>query len=238
MGNPSGRADLHIHTTASDGRYSVQDVLRHISQHRKHLTVIAITDHDTLDASLWAYEHRHRYAFDIVPGVEISSRAGHILGLWVTQMIPARLSLGDTVQAIHEAGGLAFLAHPFHIGMGAVRHNALRYLQTPEVLLQAGMDGIETHNAGISTPGSNLCARALAHRLRLPQIGNSDAHTLGAIGAGMTRFEGTNAEALRLAISQRRTWAEGSAWNIRDYIEYLQTERHKVVKPSLANSIS
>lgn len=233
-----GRADLHIHTTASDGRYSVQDVLKHISQHRKDLNVIAITDHDILDATLWAYEHRHRFPFAIVPGVEVSSRVGHILALWVMQPIPKDLSLEETVQAIHEAGGLAFLAHPFHVSIGDVRHNVMRYLRTPEVLLQAGIDGIETHNAGISTPGSNVLARLLAQRLNLPHLGNSDAHTLGAIGAGVTRFEGTTADALRDAITHKRTQAEGTAWNIKDYIEYLQTERHKTVKPSLAKITS
>jgi predicted metal-dependent phosphoesterase TrpH len=48
---------------------------------QQRLDVIAITDHDTLEASLWAYERRQNYPFDIVPGVEISIRGGHVLGL-------------------------------------------------------------------------------------------------------------------------------------------------------------
>jgi predicted metal-dependent phosphoesterase TrpH len=233
-----GRADLHIHTTASDGRYSVQSVLDFIAKQRPYLNVIAITDHDTLDASLWAYEHRHRYPFEIVTGVEVSSLAGHILALWVTTPIPANMNLNDTVQAIHEAGGVAVLAHPFHIEMDFVRKNARRYLNHPEVLLQAELDAIEVHNAGIVTPGSNLVARMLAGRVGLATIGNSDAHTLNAIGTGQTYFEGTSANDLRLAIASRKTFAEGTAWNLSDYIEYLQTELQYRVMPSLANTSS
>ncbi|MEL6526409.1 MAG: hypothetical protein AAFQ07_11945, partial [Chloroflexota bacterium] len=51
-----GRADLHMHTDASDGRPSVSELLNFVRKHRPHLSAIAITDHDTLDASLWAYE--------------------------------------------------------------------------------------------------------------------------------------------------------------------------------------
>jgi predicted metal-dependent phosphoesterase TrpH len=233
-----GCADLHIHTSASDGRYQVTEVLKHIATQRPNLNVIAITDHDTLDASLWAYEQKHRFSFDIVPGVEVSSRGGHILGLWVTTPIARRMSLEDTVSAIHEAGGIAILAHPFDMMMDDVRLNARRYLRNPQVLLQAGLDGVEVHNAGIITPMSTVLARHLAQRAGLAMLGNSDAHTLGAIGTGRTRFTGVTASDLRRAILLGDTRAEGSAWNISDYIEYLQTERRSRQRLSLANITS
>ena len=82
----TGRADIHMHTTASDGFSSVEAVLDHIAE-LGTLDVIAITDHDVLDSSLWAYNHRAQYPFEIIPGVEVSSADGHVLGLWVTQPI-------------------------------------------------------------------------------------------------------------------------------------------------------
>ena len=127
-----GTADLHVHTTASDGISPVDDLLDYIAIYRPNLDVIAITDHDTLDASLRAYENRQHYPFDIVPGVEVSSRAGHILALWVTTPIRRDMDLADTVAAIHEAGGLAVLAHPFHIEIDISRHNAKRHWQRPD----------------------------------------------------------------------------------------------------------
>lgn len=233
-----GRADLHIHTTASDGRYTVQEILQHLHHRRPHLDVIAITDHDVLDASLWAYEHQSRYNVEVIPGVEVSSRGGHVLGLWVTTPIPMNMPLAETVQAIHEAGGLALLAHPFHLEFDVVRANAFRYLTQPHVLLEAGLDGIEVHNAGIVTPACNWVARAVAQRLGMAAVGCSDAHTLNAIGTGVTRWAGRSAASLRSAIMRKATCAEGTAWNISDYIEYLQTELFSREKPSLASMTS
>jgi predicted metal-dependent phosphoesterase TrpH len=235
---PLGRADLHIHTTASDGRYTVQEILQHLQTRRPRLDVIAITDHDVLDASLWAYEHQTRYQIEVVPGVEVSSLGGHVLALWVTTPIPMNMPLAETVQAIHEAGGLAILAHPFHLEFDVVRANAFRYLTQPQVLLEAGLDGIEVHNAGIVTPACNWVARWVAHQLGITAVGCSDAHTLNAIGTGMTRWLGSSAESLRAAIISKTTNAEGTAWNISDYIEYLQTELFTREKPSLASMTS
>lgn len=217
-----GYADLHMHTTASDGTSNIRDLLNYITQHKSHLNAIAITDHDTLDASLWAYEQRHRYPFDIIPGVEVSSRAGHILALWVTTPIPTNMNLTDTVSAIHEAGGIAVLAHPFHVHMSIVWQNARRYLCQPKVLLISGIDAIEVHNAGVVTPISNRLSRHLARRLNIAELGNSDAHTPGAVGSGVTRFEGRTGDDLRRAIEQNRTRAEGTPWPLKEYIRYLQ----------------
>src|SRR5439155_26293862 len=46
-----GRADLHIHTLASDGTASVIDILEH-AERSTELDVIAITDHERIDAAL------------------------------------------------------------------------------------------------------------------------------------------------------------------------------------------
>ncbi len=83
----TGRADVHMHTSASDGLASTQQVLDYIQTCAK-LDVIAITDHDVLDASLWAYSQREHYNFDIIPGVEVTALEGHILALWVNTPIP------------------------------------------------------------------------------------------------------------------------------------------------------
>lgn len=146
-----GRADLHMHTCASDGIPTIREILNYVEA-RKHLDVIAITDHDRIDAALWAYEHRDEYSYDIIPGVEVSSREGHILGLWVTMPIPKNLSLEDTVEAIHEQNGIAVLAHPYHVHLGFVAKNCLRYTRHPEVLLESKVDAVEVHNAGSLSP--------------------------------------------------------------------------------------
>lgn len=220
-----GRADLHIHTRASDGVATVREVLDHVEQ-ATNLDVIAITDHDRVDAALWAYEHRDQYTYDIIPGVEVSSAAGHILGLWVFEPIPMGLSLEETVAHIHRQGGLAIIAHPYHVHIGIVARNAVRFTRRPDVLMDAGIDGIEVHNAGILLPGANMAARFLGHYLGIAVTGSSDAHTLGAIGHGITRFAGATADDLRHALEHNLTAAEGDIWPVADYWNYVRNSAH------------
>jgi hypothetical protein len=217
MRNPdfTGRADIHIHTTSSDGFATVEQVLDDVAR-RGHLDVIAITDHDVLDSSLWAYQHRAQYPFDIIPGVEVSSADGHVLALWVTKPIDKGMSLRETVTAIHAQGGVAVLAHPFEVVV--CTHTFMTYLRHPEVVVEAGVDAIEIHNAGAFTPGNNLLARRLARQAGLPMVGNSDGHSLRAIGRGRTYFPGRTAADFRRALLTRQTAVEGVKWPLADYV--------------------
>ncbi|NWF67523.1 MAG: CehA/McbA family metallohydrolase [Chloroflexi bacterium] len=229
-----GRADLHMHTRASDGLPTVQQLLTYVARER-HLDVLAITDHDTLDASLWAYEQRHLYPFEIVPGVEVTTREGHVLGLWVTQPIPKHMSLKETATAIHEQGGLAVLAHPGEVLI--VGMHAWRHLRQPQVLLDAGLDALEVVNAGAITPGHNWLARQINAKAGLPVTGSSDAHTLRGIGCGVTRFPGRSAADLRAAITAGQTLAEGISWPIIDYLKISPVSIRGTLTGFLARSL-
>lgn len=235
---PKGQADLHMHTRASDGKADVNLLLDFIARRRPTLDVIAITDHDTLSASLWAYERRDQYPFDIVPGVEVTTAMGHMLALWVTTPIPSGLDWCETAQAIHEAGGLAVLAHPFHIQLDFVRTHLHRYLFHPEVLVEAGIDALEVFNAGNLVPGCNSYAYHIAAKLGLGMLGNSDAHVPGAIGSGVTHFVGRSAADLRAAILQRQTVVKGTPWRIIDFLESLHLMMRLKGSKSLENTTS
>ena len=88
-----GLADLHLHTTASDGMMSPRMLLNYVAM-MTPLDCVAITDHDTLDGWRLARDFRarpaneHLRALDLVPGVEVSTRDGHVLALWVESEIP------------------------------------------------------------------------------------------------------------------------------------------------------
>lgn len=226
-----GRADLHMHTTVSDGLMTPRQLLDDVAR-RGHLDIVAITDHDRIDGSLWAYARRERYPFDIVPGVEVSSAEGHILALWVTEPIPAGLSMTETAAAIHEGGGIAILAHPFFTQMGCIRIASRIYRRNPEYLLQTGIDGLEGYNAAVVFPGTNFAAQRVARFLGLPVTGGSDAHTLGAVGSGWTAFRGKSAADLRAGILNAETVAQGRPWPAREYRKFIAdfiSRRGKIV---------
>ncbi len=229
----SGRADLHMHTTVSDGLATVHEMFEHIRQ-RGDLDVVAITDHDRLDASLWGYYHQDRYPFEIVPGVEVTSADGHVLALWVTEPIPKGLSLAETAAAIHEQDGIAIIAHPMEPTIAP--HMIPRYLTHPGVLIEVGIDAVEIFNAGAITPGNNWLAQRVFGKLGLPVVGNSDAHLPENIGAGITRFEGHTAADLRESLALGCTTAEGESWPITTYLKLLPIEIQKRRSGSLAAS--
>jgi predicted metal-dependent phosphoesterase TrpH len=94
------RADLHIHTRASDGELSPAEVVNAAAAAR--LDVIAITDHDTIGGLAEALEAARGGPVRVVTGVEVSSRQGedeiHILGYHVAP--------GAAPLLAHEHGAL------------------------------------------------------------------------------------------------------------------------------------
>ena len=88
--------DLHIHTTASDGSYSPQEVVSFAK--KIGLAAIAITDHDNTDGVDEAVTASKKYNVEVVPGVEISigeEDSMHIVGLYVDHNNPALISKLD-----------------------------------------------------------------------------------------------------------------------------------------------
>jgi len=70
------KVDLHIHTTASDGRLSPADIVRKSAE--LGLTTIAITDHDTVDGVVPALEAAEAFPqLKVIPGVELSTDVPH-----------------------------------------------------------------------------------------------------------------------------------------------------------------
>lgn len=70
------KADLHIHSTASDGRYTPEDLVQMAVS--RGVEVIAITDHDSVDGIPAAFEAARNFPeLKVIPGVEISTDVPH-----------------------------------------------------------------------------------------------------------------------------------------------------------------
>lgn len=160
------RYDLHVHTRYSrDGRCTPLEAVR--TARSKGLSGIAITDHDSINGNLEAARLNLK-DFVVIPGIEVSSKDGHILGLNVMEPIPPGLPAAETVALIREQGGIAVAAHPFGLGrkIGAV--------------LKAKFDAIEVFNS--RTYFGNSLAREFAEKNKLPMVAGSDAHYPDEIG--------------------------------------------------------
>jgi predicted metal-dependent phosphoesterase TrpH len=205
-----GFADLHIHSSFSwDGIVPVASILAYVAK-STDMQVVAISDHNRIEGALEAVALAPNYGLEVVPGCEISTAEGHLLALFVTQVIPAGLSLTETILRVGALGGLCVAPHPMagKISQSLSEEAIIRALQNPQVRdIFVGMESYNAGNVGWLYRDGNLRAGRLAQRLRLAQLGASDAHMLPSIGSGKTSFPGKTAQDLRQALIQRQTRA-------------------------------
>lgn len=167
------KLDLHVHTCYShDGLITPEELVKYTC--RAGLDGVAITDHNRVDGAL---KLAKKLDLLIVPGMEVSSAGGHIIGLNISEHIPSRLSIEETVERIHELGGIAVVCHPYSLIKSMLKR----------ISLSSKIDAIEVINASAFpfTRSVNY-ARQLAAKLRLPQVAGSDAHYAPEIGSAYT----------------------------------------------------
>ncbi|MGV8108067.1 CehA/McbA family metallohydrolase [Methanospirillum sp.] len=171
-------ADLHIHTSCSkDGESSVAQVLATAAA--VGIDVIAITDHDTMNGYQIAREITSEVL--LIPGVEVSTKDGHLIALGVTTAPEPGMPVLDTITKVHQAGGVTILPHPFH----RYRHGAA--LKCFEAFGAA--DAIEVYNSRYVIPHANQRAMRLARKMGKPAVAGSDAHNARFIGYGRTLID-------------------------------------------------
>jgi len=97
------KVDLHTHTEAShDCQSSVKEVIDYAEING--MDAIAITDHDSIESHEEALDLAEDKDLTVIPGIEISTKSGHLLGLNVTEKVEPGLTLGDTIKKVRELG--------------------------------------------------------------------------------------------------------------------------------------
>jgi hypothetical protein len=209
MADRLGIADLQIHTTASDGMESPEDVVRWAVEHTD-LDVIAVTDHDRLDGAMRARDFARSSGADleVIAGIEITTRRGHLLALFVEEPVPSFRSLSRTIEAVHAQGGLCVIPHPMSLLPPSLRRGTISRMMIPGND-QPQVDGIEVVNpAPVQRWWQRRVRRLNAEAWHLAETGGSDAHFVEQIGSAVTRFPGRTAADLKRALAARLTIAE------------------------------
>ncbi|MGA9761986.1 MAG: PHP-associated domain-containing protein, partial [Gaiellaceae bacterium] len=178
--------DLHMHTSSSpDCSVEVEDLLDHAEE--IGLGAIAVTDHNVFTGAPRAAELARSRKLIVIPGEEIKTDGqGEVIGLFLEKEIPRGLSFAETLEAIHEQGGLVYVPHPFD-----------RLHSVPDSLTLrrhlAEIDAFEAYNARLVFETFNDEALRFARKYNLTMGAGSDAHVLQGVGTGcvrMRRFEG------------------------------------------------
>ena len=208
-----GAADLQVHTRVGDGTASSEEVVRWAYE-QSDLDLIAVTDHDDVRGGLEAQEVAARLGAGplVIPGIEVTTRAGHLLALFPRALdsppdVPPLRSLAWTIAAVHAQGGVCVVPHPLALLPLSVGRRALDRVMGGDPY--ARPDGIELANPA---PPARWCAAAARRhnrrRWHLAETGGSDAHFLEAIGSAVTRFPGRTSEDLCRALAAGNTVAE------------------------------
>jgi predicted metal-dependent phosphoesterase TrpH len=166
------KIDLHVHTTYSyDALITPKELVFYAK--KRGLDGVAVTDHDRIDGALKIAKETD---FLVVPGIEISSLNGHIIGLNVDELVPAELSVDETLDRIHEAGGVAVACHPVTFFKESLKGH-----------ISSRFDAVEVINAS-AFPFDYSVRRSgeIASRLGIARVAGSDAHYGPEIGYAYT----------------------------------------------------
>ncbi|WP_267639155.1 PHP domain-containing protein [Haloarchaeobius amylolyticus] len=202
--------ELHCHSALSyDGHDPVELLLQQAAA--VGLDALAVTDHDEIDASLEAVRKAPEYGLVGIPGMEVTTAAGHVLALGVEEKVPVGMPFDETLTFIRDHGGIAVVPHPFQESRSGVMENITR-----EELATA--DAIEVYNSRLLTGRSNRQAKRFAEQFGLPMTAGSDAHISEMVGQAVTRVgaDERSADAILDAIREGRTTVEGkrTPWRI------------------------
>ncbi len=107
---PAGelRGAWHVHTTRSDGRGTLQEVVR--AARAAGLQFVVVTDHNVLAPEDAGWHD----GVLVVEASEASSRFGHVVAVGLPRALTPAECGGEPLDAIAALGGQAVLAHPFH----------------------------------------------------------------------------------------------------------------------------
>ncbi|GIH15061.1 PHP-associated domain-containing protein [Rugosimonospora africana] len=200
-----GMADLHLHTNLGDGWISPSRLVETATC--KRLTLIAVTDHDHVEGARRVEEllAKQDSGVRLITGVEVSTRQGHLLGLFVGKAPRPMRPVEESIDAIKEQGGLVIVPHPLGRLVPSLSRRRI------DSLLTAGyeIDAVEAYNPSPANAAQRAAVRSANQEWGLAEIGASDAHFWQHVGAGYTLFPGTTPDDLRRAIIDRTTRAGG-----------------------------
>lgn len=193
------RADIHMHTNLGDGWASPARVVEEATRQGLHL--IAITDHDHIEGAKRVEEliAQQNSPLQMITGVEVSTRQGHLIGLFVKKAPKAMRPVEESIEDIQAQGGLVIVPHPLGRLVPSLSRAKI------DALLNKGytIDGIEMYNPSPANASMRSAVRVANQQWGFAETGGSDAHFWQHIGSAYTLFPGSSPEDLRCAILER-----------------------------------
>jgi predicted metal-dependent phosphoesterase TrpH len=171
------KIDCHCHTIYSkhwfwgyDSINTPEEMIK--AAIKKGLDGLAITDHNTVKGGLVGKKIAKRFKnFIVIIGSEIRTKEGEVIGLGIKGNVPMNLSLEETIEKIHDLGGIAVIPHPF----------GKYFLKRYGIKNPLNTDAIEVFNSTVRK-NANKRALQLANKFKKAKTAGSDAHSIKSVG--------------------------------------------------------
>jgi hypothetical protein len=218
------KLDFHVHTG-----YSPDSLTSILALKRKSdaLGIIpALTDHYSIGAHAEASSLGMRF----IPGEEILTDKGDLIGLYLNELIPRGIPFLEAVDSIHDQGGLAYIPHMFDYGRSG------NHASVEEA---AKVDIVEIFNARCMDDRFNHQAKAFAVKNNLPQAAGSDSHCLFEFGSTYTElpdFDMGNPRMLLSSLPRAKLVTKKAPFYVRGTTKLLYLSK-KFLHPALAKPI-
>ena len=207
--------ETHCHSWHSKGEKipwecssNPRDLIRRAK--RLGLSGIALTDHNTTKGWDKASKEAKRIGLVFIPGVELKTGEGHLIALGISEDIESYLPLDETIERIHEQGGLAIAPHPFDLKGDGIK-NGIEKADVVEVFNAMNLDKL-----------SNRVAEKRAKELSKPMIVGSDAHSLDMIGYAVNISEATDMDSFLDDVKQGKLMFRTEYLPLRALVEWYR----------------
>jgi predicted metal-dependent phosphoesterase TrpH len=178
MPNPTWTVELHAHTNYSKDCLLKPRSIPGLCQ-KKGIDHLAITDHNEVTAGL---ELARLHPMLIIPGIEVMTTQGELLGWYVQGPVPHQLSPAATIGHLREQGAIIGVSHPFD------RYRSGAWLEEDLLAIVEQIDVIEVFNARCIQNADNLKALAFAQEHGKLMTCGSDAHSRVEYGKATMRM--------------------------------------------------
>ena len=219
------RCDLHVHSNASaDGHCPVEKILQEAVS--RGLDAVAVTDHDTTVGAVKALALEADIL--VIPGIEVSTKDGHIVVLGTTKEYAPGKSASETIAEAHADGCVTTVPHPFHYFRHAVG------LRNRKALKEA--DALEAYNSRYYVGTSNRKAARIAKRYGKPITAGSDAHDCEYVGFGenIIDAEEKTVEAVLAALKAGKVTARCTKTPVSTYLRQSKNNVKRKIRRQIS----
>ena len=192
------KLELHTHNYYSlqekvlyDAVNSPEEMISQASKNK--IDAVVISDHDTLDAIPRSKKSGKKEGIEIIPGCEITTEKGHLLAVNIQEEIKKNLSVEETMDKIHEQGGIGIASHPFDIlSYGIGKYS--KYCDAMEIFNPLNVDRL-----------SNIKSKIFSNKFKIPKVTGSDAHSTKMLNHGVVEVNADSIEQALKKITQNKT---------------------------------